>query len=395
MSRSACAIGRGYTIASFKGVQFACTESDAEGGRRGAEAEYPFGENTNYADLGRKIRVYHITAVFREDNHIGDSQALFSACESTGPGLLVHPTRGSFMAACRSIKLKDNSEDQGESTAELEFVEANPVSGGLAGSLFGIISSALNLASQASFLADYAPLFVASPWREDVIDTAQLLVGSVTQVAIQTLPPDAPAQMHRDILKMQEVANDDGLATQAINVDRALMQSFVVVAGNVVDPVPEFRLMTKLANVAAKTSVMPAGGAAESEEAVLSRHHILAGIGMAEAAMAIRYPSVDEALRAMDQVLAVLHDESKAAFAKCDNTLFLELEKYAIQFSQMMNELTYRLPSRIIVNFMGGVHPLVAAYVIYNDAKRHRDLEQRNVIDGNGRFKPLVVGVVP
>jgi prophage DNA circulation protein len=32
---------------------------------------------------------------------------LFDACESPGPGMLVHPTRGSVMAACRKVKLRE------------------------------------------------------------------------------------------------------------------------------------------------------------------------------------------------------------------------------------------------------------------------------------------------
>ena len=72
MSRSACAIGKDYAPASFKGVGFLCTVAEVDGGRRGAEGEFPFGEDTAYADLGRKIRVYHLTAVFREDDHVSE-----------------------------------------------------------------------------------------------------------------------------------------------------------------------------------------------------------------------------------------------------------------------------------------------------------------------------------
>ncbi|RPH73630.1 hypothetical protein EHM76_05065, partial [bacterium] len=53
MSRTNCAIGKDYVPASFKGVQFYCVDADVEGGRRGAEGEFPFGEETAYADLGR------------------------------------------------------------------------------------------------------------------------------------------------------------------------------------------------------------------------------------------------------------------------------------------------------------------------------------------------------
>ena len=82
MSRTNCAIGKDYVPASFKGVGFWCTEASIEGGRRGAEGEFPFGEDTAYADLGRKIRTFNLTAVFREDDHVGDASNPTAVCES-------------------------------------------------------------------------------------------------------------------------------------------------------------------------------------------------------------------------------------------------------------------------------------------------------------------------
>ena len=57
--------------------------------------------------------------------------------------------------------------------------------------------------------------------------------------------------------------------------------------------------MKKLANVASKTSRLPAGIAVESEEAVFSRQRVLAAIGMAQAAMARKYAYTDQAITAM------------------------------------------------------------------------------------------------
>lgn len=397
MSRTNCAIGKDVVPASFKGVQFWCTEADIEGGRRGAEGEFPFGEDTAYADLGRKIRVYHLTAVFREDDHVGDASALFAACESPGPGILVHPTRGTQMVACRMCKVSDKLEDAaGESTAELEFVEANSAGSGLGGSLFGIITTNLNNASQAVFLRDYQPMHVSQPWRNDVINTAQKLVGATHTVLVQTLPADATAQQWRVALRMEEVATDDGLAGIPTAVDIVEKFGFAGIQTNVVDQETKFRLMRGLANVAAVSSTLPeSGGAAHAEEAAISRHRVLAGIGMAEAAMGRKYSYVDQALQAKDMVLEILNGEAQVAYDNCDNELFLELRKYMIDFSKMMHDLAYRLPGLVIVNFAGGVHPLVAAYVIYNDAKRHRDLELRNRIDANGRFMGPVSGIAP
>jgi prophage DNA circulation protein len=398
MSRHNCAIGKDIVRASFKGVGFDCKDVGYEGGRRGAEGEFPFGERTAYADLGIKIKVFHLTGVFREDDHVLDSRALFRACESTGPGLLVHPTYGAVTVACRSAKVKDDLEESlGETTVELEFVEANTMGlAGLGGSLFGIISTGLSIASRDSFLRDYRPTLVAQPWRNDVIVRAQELVAAVSVVAIQTMPrSEATNQQWRDVLKVEEVSKDPGLVAIPEKVDRALSDGFTITAKNVVEPETELMIMRRLANKAGVTSKLPEGVAAESEEAVLSRHRVLAAIGMSQAAMATKYTHVDAALRAMDQVLAVLEDEAHAAYTQCDNTLFLELRKYATEFARMMNNLAYRLPGIIAVNFHAGVHPLVAAYAIYDDAKKHRELEQRNQVDANGRFQPIVVGVAP
>lgn len=396
MSRSACAIDKDVVGASFKGVSFWCVEADIQGGRRGAEGEFPFGEKTAYADLGRKIRVYALKAVFREDNHVGDSQALFAACESPGPGMLVHPTRGAVMVACRSVKVHDDLEKSaGETTADLEFVEANTGFTGIAGSIFGIISSGLAGASQASFLRDYTPQQIPPPWKNDVIDKAQSLIASVVRVVEHVVVSGSPANDWRAVFRMWEVVEDDGLAASAPVVDDALVQGFSAITRIIVEPDVKFNVFRRLVNTAKPTPNLPEGAAVKSDEAVISRFRLLAGVGMAEAAMGRRYATVDECLAARETVLAVLDDEAHAAYVECDNTLFIEIKKYATEFSKMMYDLSYRLPGQILVNFSGGVHPLVAAYVIYKDAKRHRELEPRNIVDANGRFDMIVSGISP
>jgi len=401
MSRTNCAIGKDYVPASFKGVGFNCLEVDIEGGRRGAEGEFPFGEITAYADLGRKIQVYHLTAIFREDDHVFDSHSLFEACQSPGPGMLVHPTRGTVLAACRSIKLKDNIEEAGESTAEMEFVEANgfgvggPSAGPGYSSLYGIIHSPLNDVSRASFLANYTPKLVAQPWRTDVINRAQSLVHVVAEVTVHTLTEDSSTNDWRAALSMEDVAKDDGLASDAEKVEEALFTGFKFISKNILDADGRYRIFTRLVNFASFTSNHPVDIANTSEEAVLARHRVLGAIGMAEAALGRKYRHLGQGLAAMEDVLKVLNDEAQIAYDNCDNGLFLEIRRYSIEFAKMMHDLTYRLPGRVIVDFSGGVHPLVASYVLYKDAKRHRELEQSNIIDANGRLDPFVVGITP
>jgi hypothetical protein len=395
MSDRACTIGKDYVPASFKGVQFWCVEADVEVGRRGAEGEFPFGEKTAYADLGRKIRTYRLKAVFRRDDHVADSGALMAACESIGPGTLVHPTRGTQLVACRTCKIQDQLEESaGETTADLEFVEAN-LPGGFSTSLWGVIPSDLNTQAQVVFLRDYQPALASQPWTTDVIDRTQELVNALYQMTVRTMPADAPNPVRRNAIKMGEIAKDNGLAAVAVYVDKAFVSGFQAVAKNIADPVAEFKAMRQLTNVAVKTPDVPDGYARDSMEAAMSRYRILGAVAMAEAAMARQYVHTDECLMAMDIVVRVLEHEAQLAYDNCDNLLFLEIRKYSTEFQKMMYDLAYRLPGLVVVNFMGGVHPLVAAYAMYNDATRHRELEQRNIVDANGRFQPLVVGLTP
>jgi hypothetical protein len=228
-----------------------------------------------------------------------------------------------------------------------------------------------------------------------VIDTAQKLIWATATVATHVVATDSPASDWKKINRMKEVAMDDGLASSATNVDNAMVDGFWLISNYDQSPDSRFKRFRNLANAATSSNKLPGGVAVETEEAALSRHRILAAIGMAEAAMGKKYNTIHEALATMDLVLVVLDDEAQATYAECDNKLFLEIKKYSVEFSKMMNDLAYRLPGVVRINFSGGVHPLVAAYAIYKNAKRHRELEERNIVDANGRFGPLVVGVSP
>jgi hypothetical protein len=277
----------------------------------------------------------------------------------------------------------------------MEFVEANTGFTGIAGTLFGIISSNLFAESQTTFLRDYTPLVVPQPWKGDIVDNTQSLIRSIVNVAEHTVVSGSPANDWRAIFRLWEVSADDGLAMSAPVVDDAMVQGFELIKRNIVDPKSKFDIFRRLINTATATVGLPPGVATESDEAVISRFRLLAGVGMAEAAMGRKYKTIEECLAAREAVMVVLEDEAKIAYDECDNALFMEIRKYATQFSKMMYDLSYRLPGQMLVNFSGGVHPLVAAYTIYRDAKRHRELEERNMVDANGRFGMIVSGVAP
>jgi prophage DNA circulation protein len=397
MSRTNCAIGKDYKAASYKGVGFMCQEVTYEGGRRVAEAEYPFANHTNAQDMGIRIKTFHLTAVFREDDHVGDARALFAACESPGPGLLVHPTYGGITVICKTVKVKDNIEtDQGQSSADLEFTEYNAV--GLFGaimSLVGVSSSGANAASEAGFTVRYRPIKISNPWKQEVIQKAQDLVSVAETNYTRLLKADSPATYWRASLRMIEVVQDDVVAQSADRVNESLVEATTGISLLTEDVSYKTRAFKAIANAASTASVeLPFGIAEDSEEALLSRTRFLAAIGLANVVMAATYDNVTQVFNAMDSVRTLLDDEARAAYDACDNGLFLEIQRYTISFIKLMYDRAYRLPPLIAVDFVGSVYPLVAAYAMYGDAKRHRELERRNLLTtADSRFNSVVVGV--
>ena len=110
MSSTVCAIGKDVVPASFKGMGFWCTRPASEMDRQVAGG-FPF-RITAYTDPRRKVWTFNLTAVFREDDHVLDASAFFAICESPQPGILVHPTRGTHLVACRQITVSDKLEDR-------------------------------------------------------------------------------------------------------------------------------------------------------------------------------------------------------------------------------------------------------------------------------------------
>lgn len=392
MARTVCSIGSEYLPASFNGVAFFCTEASSEHGRRGSEAEYPFGENTNYADLGRKIRTYTLSASFRDDNHVMQAAALIAVCEAPGPGILVHPTRGIISAACRSIKVSDNIEQEaGITNVDLEFVEANVFPNGLSliGSILGLVVGTVINTSSDSFKVRYQPKKVTPSRRTVVVDTAQEAVGIVADTYALSIQNQKNDKKWRGYSDLKEIQYENTLASDPVTVDQALVLGTNAINIELAKEV-KFNTFRDFANWAAQLVTMP-GLAGESEDAVYSHVRILSAAYMAQAAIEIQYAKTHEVLAALDAITNILDDEIVAARGRCENVLHLELSKFRTEVQTVLFDKAYRLPRLVRYDFHGAVHPLVASYAIYNDAKRHRELELRNIVDANGRIGPHVV----
>lgn len=384
-----------YLPASFRGVPFVATEATSKHGRRGAEGEFPFGETTAYADLGRRIRTYTLRGRFQTNLHTLEAAAFIAACERTGPGVLVHPTRGVILsAACKSLTITDKPEDEaGVTYVDVEFVEGNSWPNGL--SLVGqLISAGIGLivgASRTHFNASYAPSTVQPYRKAAVIDSVQEQVSNIrTQYAAVTTDQADNESRSRILADLERFVVNDAMAEDPETADRALALGMSAIAANVTG-LEKFRVFRLIANGAAKTSTFTAP-AATVENAVYSSVRSIAASYMAEGALEAQNVRTGIVYDQIDILAALLEGEIAYARGICDNHYQTEMTNFLTDVTAELYAKAYDAPGLVEYDFGGRVHPLNAAYAIYGDAKRHRDLEPLNIQGPIGRIGPVVTG---
>ncbi|OOG61452.1 hypothetical protein B0E46_15865 [Rhodanobacter sp. B04] len=87
--------------ASFRGVPFGVMGGNARFGRRVAMHEYPMRDKPYIEDLGRSTRRINLTGFLVENSMVygggsalAQRDAMVAAAETSGPGILIHPTLG-------------------------------------------------------------------------------------------------------------------------------------------------------------------------------------------------------------------------------------------------------------------------------------------------------------
>jgi prophage DNA circulation protein len=108
---------------SFRGVPFNYMDGGGAFGRRGQLTEYPDGEVPNWEDLGRKARQFTLDVLAIGDDWFTQRDKLITACETPGPGTLIHPTYGSMKVVCPDCRVQDTVTAMGRIDFTLTFIE--------------------------------------------------------------------------------------------------------------------------------------------------------------------------------------------------------------------------------------------------------------------------------
>lgn len=117
-----------YRAASFRGVPFFVESADSTHGRRQAVHEHAQRDVPYTEDLGRKAREFSVSGYLIGADYQTQRDELEKACETAGPGVLVHPYRGEMTVECRGLGISESTADGGMCMVKLTFLEAGEAS---------------------------------------------------------------------------------------------------------------------------------------------------------------------------------------------------------------------------------------------------------------------------
>jgi len=397
-----------YLPASYKGVSFLVEEVSSAYGRRGAVGEFPFGEDTAYADLGRKAQIHEVTGRLQENNHVEQAAALIAACESPQPGLLVHPTRGVLNVACVELKVTDAPETaQGITTFTAKFVEAQTPTLGIriTGTLFGVTMTASISIAATAFMSLFVPSAVP-PQHEATVWAAgrNRLKFIGNEYVAATVAKSKNRRRNSIVHDINDVASG-GILASALRQD-------VYAGGRLVDPAvvslasaitrsmdaiaaetsgaSRYAAFRRIANDAARESAI-SGIAGVAENAVYSLVRSAAAMHMARALLEEDTSGVDLVAGAQ-AVDAILSDELLFAKQTAQNAYLVELSNIRYNAVTSITQRALAAPGTVHYN-SGGLSGLVAAYEIHGDAKRVREVTASSIVGRFGFLRDVIATV--
>ena len=134
-------------------------ETSNAGGRRTVTHEFPYRDLPYVEDLGRKARSFTIQGFVVGDNYWGDRDALISALEQAGPGVLVHPYLGTMRVQCGEFSFTETRDEGGLASFSMAFYESADIQYPSA-----VTQAASAASTQATATTTAAANMLASNW---------------------------------------------------------------------------------------------------------------------------------------------------------------------------------------------------------------------------------------
>lgn len=113
-----------YQQGSFRDAAFRTEAEERSGGRRVVSHEFPGRDEPVTEDLGRRAKQFSIDCHVVGADFIAQRNALLTALEAPGPGLLIHPQYGRMMAVVFDYSCSHSTEEGGIARFRITFGES-------------------------------------------------------------------------------------------------------------------------------------------------------------------------------------------------------------------------------------------------------------------------------
>jgi len=351
----------------FKNIAFHTKETSSEFGRRIIRHEFPFQDQPFNEDLGRKTRVYNVSAYVIGRNWEEDRDSLIRACEDSKAGTLEHPDFGAVKVYCEAISVTESKVASARrADFEFTFVEAG------AG-----IAPAIKINTIASLFSKIERgMIEATSVFKKVYNIAQhpefLIPSMVTTImnSIDTIKVTVSPSIRKksdDLMKV-DVRDTDALGTALYELftddtdDLTLAKIFYAVELMPLDTTTPDRL-------------------AESTNQNILVEHLknMSLLCAVRQTAATEFDSYEQAIKGSDKILILFEEQNYEDKA--------ELTDVRTAFIQDINARAPDL-SRLVKKKISIPRPaLVVAYDVYEDANRADEIVKRNHI-----ANPVYVG---
>ncbi len=369
-----------WQTATFRGVKFRFRSASAVLGRRNVVHSYPGRDDPYVEDMGRKAREFTLEAFVLGTDYMAWRDQLEAACEQSGPGELVHPTRGRMQVAVQDCRPTESVDAGGMASYSLSFIEAG-------GNAFPTVrvdtQAAITVAADAAVAAiraDFANKFSISGMPSFVSVRALASVNSALDTAYgATLRGFAQVNVLPGIYA--DLSTLKGQAEQWLSLPATLgekLSAQVEMIGDLFNAEHAYSAGGAVAeSVSAQPSNISTPAQAQATQNAVAVAQLMQRSGLvvaARAAGAISYASSNDALLVRDSLV----DRLDAAAEIASDEVYFALSNLRAVLVRDIGARAANL-TRLIQYTPGQTLPaIVLAYKLYGDAERADEIVARN-----------------
>lgn len=370
-----------YRQASFRGVTFFVESAESDHGRRQAVHEHAQRDVPYTEDLGRKAREYTIDGYLIGADYDLQLNRLQDACETAGPGQLVHPYRGELTVVCRGLKIRESSGEGRMCRVAMTFLEAGEASfpRALTDSVNAISRAGNSVIGAAQggllsrFLTTGFPAFVreaAAARVEQLADflsapgfnlSADIQAASDFYYSVRDLAADAMDLVLEPIKLVERLTSvlgsvRSGFGDSSLGVLTGLFEEFND-------------------TYTGKTQTPSRRQQGDNYDALGEFVRQVAVSEAAKAAVVTTYPSYQEAITARDTLLVAIDTESERT---TNDEAYVAINGLRTEIVRGIPQQAQRLPQLLDYTPPATLPGLLVAYQLYGDANREAEITARN-----------------